>query len=374
MKLLLINSRFLDIGGGETYMMELMDHFSSIGWEVHLATRTALNPISTWNGCQIHYIDGLDDLDLRPSECLAPMRQLLDKVQPDVVHVHSLMNFYAYSSIVKKGEYSAILTIHDTPLLPERLFGRLKDYRTECVFADELLSNGKYSKVTFASQYYLSSYVELFPWMEGRGVVAYGFPAQVSAGPLKPKDLKENGEIKILFPSRIVERKGIEDCLRMLAILPERFKLLLPAYGAGDNGEYLKLIDSLIDELGIRQRITAPQEKTSPAAMAQYYEMADIALMPAHYEGFGLVAVESMSWGVPIIATPVGGLAEIITDGKDGIMVAPHAPEELAEAVMKLAENPTLRRALTDQGFNTIRSKFTRETHMKQMEKIYVEA
>lgn len=374
MKIVFINSRFLHIGGGETYMMELMEHFSFLGWEVHLITKTDDRRLLKWNECHIHYIDGLDDQDLRPSSCLKPLRDILDEVKPDIVHVHDLMNFYAYSSVVEKGEFPAILTIHDTPLLPERLFGRLKDYRTECVFACELLANGKYSKVTFASKYYLDSYLEVAPWLKDTAEVAYGFPTKITAGPMRIKKLKKQNNINILFPSRIVERKGIEDCLHMLALLPEQFRMYLPAYSTCESKEYLSYINSLIDRLGIRKRVVAAVEKTPPEAMSKYYKLADIAVMPSHYEGFGLVAVESMTWGVPVIATPVGGLAEIITNNKNGLLVQPQSPKALADAVMKIATDPLLRKKLTKQALLTVTNNFTREANMKQMEKLYVTA
>lgn len=376
--LLLINSRFLPlVGGGETYVLELMQHFSSTGWDVHLATRSNGIDIRKWHDCTIHYVDGFDDDDQRIHLAGPGLRKVLDAVKPDVVHVHNLMPYFAFASISEPKEFPVVLTIHNTPHLPVRLFGSFKDFESERVFTRQLLSNGKYDKLLMGSQYYLDSYAEVAPWIktDGKSEVAYYFPPRLTTGPLTDRTANlDPTRVKLLFPSRILERKGIEDCLAALASLPKNFTLSLPAYAATENKAYQDHIHNLIESLGLADRVELPSEPASPAQMVNFFEEADIVVIPSHYEGFGIVAVEAMSWGLPVVATNVGGLGEIVLDGVNGLSVPPKNPAAIADAVRRLVSDDALRRSLVEKAIVTARDQFSRAKHMQQIEAAYAGA
>ena len=77
-----------------------------------------------------------------------------------------------------------------------------------------------------------------------------------------------------------------------------------------------------------------------------YYNAADICVVPSYYESFGLVAVEAMACGVPVIASRVGGLKETVQDGQTGYLVPWLCPEPFAERLELLLNNEPLRRSL----------------------------
>src|SRR3712207_9303217 len=80
-----------------------------------------------------------------------------------------------------------------------------------------------------------------------------------------------------------------------------------------------------------------------------YYSAADITIMPSHYESFGLVAVESMASGTPVIASNVGGLSYTVKDGETGFLVPEENHFKLAEQVHTLLKNPDLRQRMGEQ-------------------------
>lgn len=369
-KLLVVNSRFLPlIGGAETYTMELMRHFSEMGWEVHLVTQERGFGQTTWEGCYIHYIDGFVNNNQSIYKCAPMLRGVLDTVKPDLVHVHNIMPFFAYGSVVEAGEFPCVLTLHDTPVIPERVFGFFGDFAAERAFTRQLLANQKYDHILVGSKHYLEKYIEIAPWIRKKAEIAYYFPPSMSAGPMEEKPLNFGDRVTLLFPSRIVKMKGIEEVLHALARLPERFVLSLPAHAEDES--YRKDIDGLIRKLGLTNRIFTPSEVVTPETMGKLYREADIVLMTSYYEGFGIAAVEAMSWGVPVIASEVGGLKEIIQHGKNGLHIKPQDVDGLMKAITYLANNPDKARVLALGGIKTVQQKFNRTKHMRQIERIY---
>jgi len=375
-RLLLINSRFLPlIGGGETYILELISTFIGRGWEVHLATNHNGYDKEEWNGCKIHYVDGFNDDRLRLWECMPDLRRILDRVKPDLVHVHNIMPFFTYANVIDKQEFPTVLTIHNTPNLPHRIFGTLRNYEAERAFVRQLLANGRYDKLTVGSQYYLDSYLKVTPWIRDRAEVIYFFPAQLNQGPFTPHSIQNKKYFKLLFPSRIAERKGIIDVIEVLSRLPSTFTLLVPSFAADEQKDPTcrRHVNLLIDSLGIRDRIEIPDKPVPPEEMASYYKAADIVLIPSHYEGFGIAAVEAMSWGVPVIASDVGGLREIFTDTFDGLLIPPNNTQALRRAILQLAENTTLYKNIANNETKTVQERFSRNMHMKRITQVYEE-
>jgi glycosyltransferase involved in cell wall biosynthesis len=83
----------------------------------------------------------------------------------------------------------------------------------------------------------------------------------------------------------------------------------------------------------------------SRSRMPDFWNSVDIAVVPSLYEPFGLVALEALACGVPVVATAVGGLPEIVVDGENGILVPPGDPAALAKALLALLTDERLRLA-----------------------------
>jgi D-inositol-3-phosphate glycosyltransferase len=89
--------------------------------------------------------------------------------------------------------------------------------------------------------------------------------------------------------------------------------------------------------------------KVDQDALPYYYSAAEAVVMPSHYESFGMVALEAMACGTPVVASQVGGLAFLVQDGETGYTVPTGEPEALAVRLAELIENPELRQKLGDQ-------------------------
>jgi len=103
-----------------------------------------------------------------------------------------------------------------------------------------------------------------------------------------------------------------------------------------------------------------------------YYSASDIVVMPSHYESFGMVALEALASGTPVIASNVGGLRYIVNDGKSGFLVPPRSPETVANRIRDLVNDPALRRKMGENGVRTAQ-RFSWPAVTSNVESVYEE-
>lgn len=158
----------------------------------------------------------------------------------------------------------------------------------------------------------------------------------------------------ILFVGRIEPLKGIETLLRAIALVARRHpelvcRMCVPIIGGNpysieDNDEMIRL-QELREALGIRDVVTflgAQDQDMLP----YYYAAAEMVVMPSDYESFGMVALEAMACGTPVIASDVGGLAYLVRHGQTGYRVPARDEEALAAKVVRLLTDEGLRRRM----------------------------
>ncbi|MBP1683737.1 MAG: glycosyltransferase [Ignavibacteriaceae bacterium] len=96
----------------------------------------------------------------------------------------------------------------------------------------------------------------------------------------------------------------------------------------------------------------------------------NVFVLPSLYEGFGIVLLEAMAAGIPVVATNVDGIKEVVIDGDCGILIPPKNPEAIADAVLNIIENPQLAEKLVDAGLK--RSKlFDIREHVMKLDNFY---
>jgi glycosyltransferase involved in cell wall biosynthesis len=161
---------------------------------------------------------------------------------------------------------------------------------------------------------------------------------------------------------RFVPQKGFDVLLTALAELPQASLLLV-----GDGPERPRL-ERLLDELGLRDRVelTGWRDDASRLLAA-----VDAVVVPSRAEPFGLVALEAMGAGVPVVASDVDGLAEVVIDGETGLLVPPDDPRRLAEAIARVLVDRELGRTLGARGREVARTTFSRERMTASYEDLY---
>ncbi len=165
------------------------------------------------------------------------------------------------------------------------------------------------------------------------------------------------GNRNILFAGRIEPLKGIDTLLQAMSILqnehPEAVTDTCVAIIGGDpwadtlDAEMARL-QELRAQLGIHNLVTFLGAKDQDI-LPNYYAAAEMVVMPSHYESFGMVALEAMAMGTPVIASEVGGLAHLVQHGVNGFHVPSRDPEALAAAMLALLTDDELRQKLGRQ-------------------------
>ena len=126
----------------------------------------------------------------------------------------------------------------------------------------------------------------------------------------------------------------------------------------------------LADEMGVAERVhVLGPRKDVPALM----HAIDVFAMPSIWEGFGLVLLEAMAAGRPIVASRVATIPEVVADGETGVLVPAGDPLALAEALARLADQPSLARQYGEAGRERLRSQFSIEKMVGDTELLYRE-
>jgi len=162
----------------------------------------------------------------------------------------------------------------------------------------------------------------------------------------------------LLFVGRIEPLKGIETLFQAVARLRDlgvcECNQMAVAVIGGDAGSpaiqnaEMERLKGLREQLGLSELVTFLGAQDQDA-LPDYYAAAEAVIMPSHYESFGMVALEAMACGTPVIASEVGGLAYLVRDGETGFHVPDSDPVILAERICEILTDRLLRRELGEQ-------------------------
>lgn len=174
----------------------------------------------------------------------------------------------------------------------------------------------------------------------------------------------------VLFMGRLREKKGVFDLLQaavtVLHAVPQ-LKLVL----AGDEGE--AEVRTMAKDLGIAEAIELPGWVEGAHKMG-LLAAADVYVLPSYFEGLPVGLLEAMARGAPVVATPVGGVPDLIADGVDGLLVPVGHTGELATALQRLLCTPTLRDVLRTAAFKKVTSLYATPVVVERLMALYEQA
>lgn len=195
------------------------------------------------------------------------------------------------------------------------------------------------------------------------GVSVAEHPDTGAIGSLQAQYRTGSGPL-LVFAGRLVVEKGVDDILKSLALvlsdLPNTRLLIL---GTGQDQEKL---EALATELGLNDVVTFVGW-VDPAEVSTYMAAADIFVGPSKQsasgwrEGLGLVFLEAMAAGTPVIATRSGGIPDIVVDEKTGLLVAENAPDEIAAAIGRIHADAALAARVVANGRALVTGTYTRQ-------------
>ena len=177
----------------------------------------------------------------------------------------------------------------------------------------------------------------------------------------------------VLFVGRLASNKGLLDLLEAFALLARRDRTAQLVLIGEDGGMRASLSDRA-RELGLGARLHLLGHVGDPQLVDSAYRGARVFVLPSEYEAFGLVLLEALAQGAPVVATRVGGIPEVLgEDERAGMLVEPGSAEVLAEQIGRLWDDPTLGRQLGEYGRRTIVPRYSWDALADRLDALYRE-
>jgi len=171
----------------------------------------------------------------------------------------------------------------------------------------------------------------------------------------------------LLFVGRLEKAKGVDILLKAVQIIGKSYKkdLKVAIVGEGSLEKDMESlakdlkVSTMVEFLGIRNDVVNLMKKSK------------IFVLPSRWEGLPIVLLEAMANGIPVVSTPVGGVPELIENGKDGILVEPNNPNALAEAILKLLQNENLCKNIANNSFEKVKNEYSIENYTFKLLNFY---
>lgn len=330
MKILQIIPYFC-FGGAETMCENLCYALADRGHSVKVVSlydrHTPISDRMEARGIPIRYLDKKLGLDL---SMVPKLTKIFREEQPEAVHTHLDVIKYATLAARLAGGIPCVHTVHT--LAQEEAEGRIQKIINKTYF-----SLGWSTPVALSPEV-RDSITAFYGLAEGQVPMVYngidlsGFQSKESYG------VGENP--RIVHVGRFTELKNHAVLLEAFRLILERFPgCCLDLVGDGETLEDTKAKAAALG-LGERVRFLGAQENVRP-----YLEGADLFVLPSRYEGMPMTILEAMAAGLPIVASRVGGIPDMVSDGQSALLVQPEAAE-VANACIRLLGSEELRRRL----------------------------
>ncbi|MDA1312129.1 MAG: glycosyltransferase [Acidobacteria bacterium] len=362
-----------DAGGMNVYIRETVRVMASQGVLVDVFTRShgdADEDVWLGAGCRLVHVDaGPPDT---AKDDLIPWLETLAQGVREFAQSHGgaydgVLSHYWLSGLVgarlrETWRCPHVAGLHTLALAKARAFPleaapprRVEGERLVVREADLLLAATEHDRDVLIADYQADA---------SRIVIA---PPAVDTGRFAPRDradcrrrlgLPVSGQ-HLLFVGRTIPLKGIDVLLEALSLMDPAVSALI--VGGELGGREHESLRTVARRLGVAEQVTlvgsVPHEY-----LPLYYGASDVCVVPSYYESYGMVALEALACGRPVVASKVGGLVAVVDDGVNGFLVTAGSAEELAKALTTLLGDRDLRDSLGSAGVESVRHRRWEQT------------
>jgi glycosyltransferase involved in cell wall biosynthesis len=359
----------VDAGGQNVHVASLAEALARRGADVVVHTRRddprPPRRVPLHHGAEVDHVDAGPPREI-PKDNLLPymddfatdLRRQWLRNRPDVVHAHFWMSGLAATWAARPLGIPVVLTLHALGVVKRRHQGA-KDTSPpgRLGIESDLVHQVDAVVATCADEAF-----ELARLGAPRGRVSVApsgvdLTAFTPRGPAVPR---RPGLARVLFVGRLVERKGIGNAVTAMSAVPGAELVIAGGPDPAQlhlDGEVRRL-RRLAVAGGVADRV-AFLGRVGRADLPALYRSADVVACVPWYEPFGIVPVEAMACGIPVVASAVGGLIDTVVDGVTGLHVPPRCPERTAEALLDLLADPGGRARLGAAGARRARALFS---------------
>jgi starch synthase len=280
-----------------------------------------------------------------------------DPVEADLVHTHTWYVGFGGMLVQAIHDLPLVVTLHSMePLRPWKADQLGTGYAVS-TWAERLAVE-RAERVIAVSAQMREDILVHFRVEPGRVVVIHnGVDAEAFHRTEQREALARHGvrEPYVLFVGRISEQKGIFPLLESARALPDDVSLVLCA-SSPDTPELAARLEAAVAG---RSRVRWINAMLPVAEVVQLYSHASVFVCPSIYEPFGLINLEAMACGTPVVASRVGGIPEVVVDGETGWLVPPGDPAALAEALRVALADPARARRMGEAGRRRVEAHFS---------------
>ncbi|MGE5765235.1 MAG: glycosyltransferase [Mycobacterium leprae] len=278
--------------------------------------------------------------------------------RPDVVHAHFWMSGLAALAAARPLGIPVVQTFHALGVVKRRHQGHKDTSPAQRIAIEEHLVR-ELDRIVATCSDELFELVRIGADRRRVSVV----PCGVDLTRFRPEgaaDARQPGLYRVLFVGRLVERKGVGNLISALADVPDAELVVAGGpdrTGLGRDRE-IRRLRALAERHGVLDRVDfrgRVGRETLPALMRS----ADVVACVPWYEPFGIVPLEAMACGVPVVASAVGGLIDTVVDGKTGVHIPPRDPDAIAAALTELLPDVERRRAYGAAGSRRARARYS---------------
>ncbi|SMC66833.1 glycosyltransferase [Kibdelosporangium aridum] len=341
----------VDAGGQNLHVAELSAALCRNGHEVTVFTRRDATDLPaevvTPQGYRVVHIDAgparsvpKDDLLPHMGKFATNLRGHLRASSTDVVHAHFWMSGLASLLAARDLDLPVVQTFHALGTVKRRYQGSADTSPPERITIERMIGQQAAKVVaTCTDERY-----ELIRMGVPRSQIAV-VPCGVDLDQFTPtgRKAKRRHKRRIVTVGRLVPRKGFETVIAALALLPQTELVIAGGPEKNKLADYpeAQALQAKAQQLGVGDRVQLAGQ-VARQKMPQLLRSADAVVCVPWYEPFGIVPLEAMACGVPVVAAAVGGLTDTIVDGVTGIHVPARNPIALANALMPLLEDNVL--------------------------------
>ena len=273
--------------------------------------------------------------------------KLLFRHRPHLVIVLGMTNVLPvalYSVLTRKSRYVPVF-IGEFGYYGNKRIGQILNALSLKALGISLrLSRRKILDIFTLSSYTQRGIEKLAPNLRGK--------IQLLSYPISPKffsaqehfDSNYCEEPMVLTVAAIEPRKGLDTLIKAASFVKKKFRVVIK--GSIRDDAYLHKLELMVKNLNIEDKVTFVTEIVDYDDIASYYKSATLFVLPTREDCLGVVILEALHCGVPVIATSVGGVLDMIENGVNGILIRADDPLELSNAISLLLENDALRRKL----------------------------
>ena len=366
-------------GGAQKIVLDLIDGLPDATYDIHVISgaRTGTEG-SFWGELkarlskdQIHPCPSLvrNPHPIKDLLALLALQRLFKRIKPDIVHTHTskagvLGRIAAHRCGIPRIVHSTHGLIYD-PLAKIPGVGRGLGIKA-FLWAERYVASYTDALVTLSEQETGDAIRLGLSSPDRVDAISNGIPLQSFAAIERDPLNWKVPHVRLGIAGRLNTEKGHDLLLRCFKKLLERFPSISLKI-AGD-GPLKQELEALSKELGIEKQVVFCGYQKD---MAQFLAGIDIFVLSSHYEGFGLVLVEAMAAGLPVVATDVGGVKEVIVDGQTGLAVPSGQEDELTLGVEYFLSHPHLAYEYGRAGRVRAMEKFSRQQMIRRYEKLY---